>query len=96
MMSHMCVQLQCPNYNFLGTCFIVLSLSPELKGTEQIKAAFDKFFSSTKVSTNVPIDIHVLCVHVLIFCYSLIQESGKKLGDKFENFGDKLKRVGTR
>ena len=31
----------------------VLILSyPELKGTEQIKAAFDKFFSSTKVSTN--------------------------------------------
>ena len=27
-------------------------------------------------------------------CCSTFQESGKKLGDKFENFGDKLKKVG--
>ena len=74
----------------LGTCFIVLSFSVELKGTEQIKAAFDKFLSSTKVSTNVPIDMLWSCL-VIPF-----QESGKKLGDKFENFGDKLKKVGTR
>ena len=36
--------LWCPNY-----------LCTELKGTEQIKAAFDKFFSSTKVSTGISI-----------------------------------------
>ena len=43
--THTCTcYLWCPNY----TC-------TELKGTEQIKAAFDKFFSSTKVSAEISV-----------------------------------------
>ena len=38
------------------------------------------------------ISVHI---HILILSYRIFQESGKKLGDKFENFGDKLKKVGT-
>ena len=55
--THACTcYLWCPNY-----------LCTELKGTEQIKAAFDKFFSSTKVSAEISVHyILYLCLNPML------------------------------
>ena len=35
----------------------------ELKGTEQIRAAFDKFFSSTKVSAEISVHYNIIMLY---------------------------------
>ena len=61
----------CSAHTCTCTCYYgaqIIHNYTELKGTEQIKAAFDKFFSSTKVSAGISVHYIMLysCLNPLL------------------------------